>query len=811
MQTYTDSHPHGPAISKKTCDHLEWHRVLERLAYHCHGPVAQDEALSLDFPGDVSVLNTRLDRITEARTLLDAGRAPPVGQVVDVIPAATRAARGGVLEPEELVAIGQHLDVAARCRRFFGEVMAGAPNLVAVADDLADRPDLARTILDSFDAGGDVLDSASGELGHLRTRVTGLHAQLKESIHGVLSGDEYADLLQDEYYTIREDRYVLPIKSGHKRHVKGIVHGWSASGQTVYIEPEAVMQANNRLLMAQAEVDREIRRVLTRLSKQVGGELAVLKRSQVAIITLDLATAGAALSKELECTRPTITEARRLHLKQARHPLLLLQEVDVVPNDLGLGEPQQALVITGPNTGGKTVALKTVGLCTLMGLAGLHIPAQAGSIVPRVPGVFTDIGDEQSLSSNKSTFSGHIANIMAIFEAVEPGSMVLLDELVVGTDPLQGAALAQAICERFADLETLVLVTTHYESLKALPFDDDRFRNGAVGFDAERHRPTYALELDVPGASSALATARRLGLTTSIVERAIELTGPEQRRLDTIIQRLEAETAAARQARLDIERERDELRGQLEEVKSARERLRERLRDGIARERDQALRTARGLRDDLERMQRQLKDAHKQKDPEFLARQQRRVGRMMGQMIEAQRETATAAAGPAVVAAKLKVGQRVWVKSLMNNAELISLPDNKGRCEVRAGIITSHVHLSELRLTQDGPDLAAPRAKPRAPKKPKPEVTWETAGPQTPANTVDVRGMRGDPAIEQVEQFIDGLFEADESVAFIIHGHGTGILKKLVRERIPENRCVKDWRRGERGEGGDGVTAVLLK
>ncbi|MGK0359577.1 MAG: DNA mismatch repair protein MutS2, partial [Bradymonadia bacterium] len=434
-RSYTNSHTQSPAISQKTCNHLEWHRVLDRLAYHCHGPVAQHEALGLDFPSDVSVLNTRLDRITEARTLLDAGRAPPVGQVVDVIPAAIRASRGGVLEPEELVSIGQHLDVAARCRRFFGEVMGGAPNLVAVADNLADRPDLARTILDSFDAGGDVLDSASGELGQLRTRVTGLHVQLKESIHTVLSGDEYADLLQDEYYTIREDRYVLPIKSGHKRHVKGIVHGWSASGQTVYIEPEAVLQANNRLLMAQADVDREIRRVLTRLSAQVGGELGVLRRSQVAIVTLDLATAGAHLSKELKCSRPTITEARRLHLKQARHPLLLLQDVAVVPNDLSLGEPQQALVITGPNTGGKTVALKTVGLCTLMGLAGLHIPALAGSVVPRVPGLFTDIGDEQSLSSNKSTFSGHIANIMAIFEAVEPGSMVLLDELVVGTDP----------------------------------------------------------------------------------------------------------------------------------------------------------------------------------------------------------------------------------------------------------------------------------------------------------------------------------------------------------------------------------------
>lgn len=801
-----------PDISRKTCDHLEWHRVLERLAHHCRGPVAHAAALGLDFPADQSVLNQRLDRITEARTLLDAGRSPPVGQVVDVIPAVTRAARGGLLEPEELIAVGQHLEVAARCRRFFSELLVGAPNLVEVANDLADRPDLGRALLDSFDPDGGLVDSASGELGHLRTRVAGLHAQLKESIHSVLGGEEYADLLQDDYYTIREDRYVLPVKSGHKRHVKGIVHGWSASGATVYIEPEAVMQANNRLLMAQAEVDREVRRILTKLSRQVGGELEVLRRSQAAIITLDLTCAGAELSKELDASRPKIVAERTLHLKQARHPLLLLQGVAVVPNDLSLGQPQQALVITGPNTGGKTVALKTIGLCTLMGLAGLHIPAKPGSVVPRVEGVFTDIGDEQSLSANTSTFSGHIANIMSILAAHTPGSMVLLDELVVGTDPLQGAALAQAICERFADLDALLLVTTHYESLKALPFDDPRFRNGAVGFDAGKGVPTYALELDVPGASSALATARRLGLTPSIVERAVELTGPQQRRLDAIIRTLEAETAAARTARQQLEADRAELAGQLAEVESARTRLRERLRDGIARERDLALRTARGVRDDLERLARQLKDAEKAKDADWVARQQRRVGRVMGEVIEAQRETSAAAAGPAVDASKLRIGQKVWVKSLMNTAELVTLPDDRGRCEVRAGIITSHVHLSELRLNRDGPDLAPPKAS--KPKKAPPKreaLTWETAPPQVPDNTVDVRGMRGEEAIERVEQFLDQLYEADQGVAFIIHGHGTGVLKKLVRERIPQSRLVIDWRRGGRHEGGDGVTAVLLR
>ena len=809
-----------PVVPEKTRRHLEWGRILERLAWHCRGPVAADRALGLEFAADPAELDLRLARVDEARSLIDAHKAPPISGVPDILASAARASRGGLLEAEELIGVGHHLDVAARCRRFFEQLMAGAPHLKEVAEGLAQAPDLAREILGAFDESGGLADHASGELGHLRGRVAGLHTQLKESIQHLVKAPEFSELLQDDFYTIREDRYVLPIKAGHKGHVPGIVHGWSQSGATVFIEPEAVLQANNRLLMAQAEVDREIRRILQQLSDRVGRLYEPLKRSQDALATLDLALAAGSLSEELDASTPVINDEGVLHLKTARHPLLVLSGINVVPNPVVLAAGQRGLVITGPNTGGKTVALKTAGLCALMAMAGLHIPAGPGSQVPRTPGVFTDIGDEQSLAESKSTFSGHIANLKAIFAAIRPGSLVLLDEIVVGTDPVQGAALAQAILERLADLGTFVVVTTHYESLKALPLQDDRFRNGAVGFDAERRVPTYRLELDVPGSSSALSTARRLGLDPAIVDRATELTGPEARRLDTLIQQLEAETAALHAARTGLEAERRELTILLASVNEKEERLRVRLREGVARERDQALRSAKAAREELDKLRRHLLDPARRRDATWIESQRSRVGDLVEKLVTESRAAEESVAGPVLDPAGLRVGQKVYVLSLNAEAELVSLPDDKGRCQVRLGLLTANVVATDLRARREAAVAAAakkaaaraavevPRERPASASEP---VTWETAPPQTPDNTVDVRGMRGDEALEEVERFLDAQVEREMGVAYVIHGHGTGALKREIREWLGHTRYARDWRRGERTEGGDGVTAVLLR
>ncbi|MBU0550624.1 endonuclease MutS2 [Myxococcota bacterium] len=793
-------------IPQKTRVHLEWDKILNQLAQHCRGPVAARQALSLDIP-EADERQARLACCSEARALLDRGHSPPLGLPADVQRAVALARRGGILEGEELQQIGVHLETAARVRRYLGDFIDEAPHLIAIAERLADLPHLARDLLDSFDERGELADSASGELGDLRLRVASLHEGLKARVDSLVRDPEYAGLLQDDFFTIREDRYVLPVKSGHKNHVAGIVHGWSGSGATVYIEPQPVVEANNHLRLAQADIDKEIRRILKRLSQRVGEESEAIRRSMQALDELDFAVATGRLSRELECSAPIIEEGG-LRLKAARHPLLLLDGIKVVANDIILSDEQRGLVITGPNTGGKTVALKTAGLCTLMALSGLHIPADEGSSVPPTPGVFTDIGDEQSLSESHSTFSGHIANIKAILAKVKPGSLVLLDELVVGTDPLQGAALAQAILEAFVDIGAFILVTTHYQSLKALPFNDDRFRNGAVGFDAERHAPTYKLRLDIPGASSALQTARRLGLAMEIVERAAALAGPEQRQLEQVILRLEQEAATLEAERRALASQRRKLEVAVTAAEAHEARLKQRLKDGLERERSQALLEARQLREELRRIKKTIKAQRKEEmGAEAVSRQGAAVDKVVSVITQQQAAERAEAAGPPIDAAQLKLGQAVFVVSLDTTAELVALPDSRGRCEVRAGIMTLKVKADDLRY---GAAQQREAKRPQSAPKKAAEVTWETAQPQVPDNTVDVRGMRTEEAIEKIEAFFDEQYGRERNAAYVIHGHGTGTLKRMLRGWLPKSQYVRDTRPGLAHEGGDGVTAVLL-
>lgn len=815
-----------PTVPQKTLAHLEWDRVLTRLSEHCRGPVASARARALPFADGEAERAVRLARNSEARNLIDDGRVPPLGNPPDVDRPVTIASRGGVLDAEDLIDIGSFLESAWRTRKALEDLPDLAPRLAALAAQLVSLPDLSRELRDAFDERGELQNSASGELGSLRTKVGTLHEHLKQSVHSLLADADYTDLLQDEYYTVRDDRYVLPIKSGHKRHVPGIVHGSSQSGHTVFIEPQAVVEANNRLVLAQAEVDREIRRILAKLSKSVGNRATEIRASQETLAAIDLAFAAGFLSKELKGTSPLAAKDAPLGLKAARHPLLVLAGIDVVPNDIRLLPEQRGLVITGPNTGGKTVALKTVGLCALMALAGLHIPADEGSTLPLWPAVHTDIGDEQSLDDHRSTFSGHIANLVSILDALQPGSLVLLDEIAVGTDPVQGAALAQAILEGLVDRGVMVMTTTHFESLKALPFEDPRFRNGAVGFDVEAGGPTYRLRMDVPGSSNALSTARRLGLDPAMVERALELAGGQHQRLEQVIARMEAEQALAHNARLAAEKEQRRLEIARTELEAAQARLRQQIKDGVARERDQALREAKSLREDLEKLRRQVRRDQNRNDPAWLASQQGRAQQAIEQVITARKADVAQGSGAPLRPESLRVGQRVWVLSLENEAEIVALPDDKGRVEVRAGIVTARVAQTDLRAAETRKadrkagkrlrEAGAAEAEAAAvesgfiPPDPAPVVGWDALPPQVPDNTCDVRGQRVDDAIENVERFLDTVYERDGRVAFIIHGHGTGVLKRQLRLWLQKCKYVRDQRPGLRHEGGDGVTAVML-
>jgi DNA mismatch repair protein MutS2 len=814
-----------PIVSEKTRAHLEWPRLLERLSSHCRGSVARERALALDFASSPEELELRLGRVTEARALLDSGEVPELGDLLDVRKAVMHAARGGVLEAQDLFAVGRLVEASLRCRRFLNRQLNAAPRLAALLPLLAELPGLARDIFSCIDERGLVKDDASPELLDLRRRLRGLREDLERRIQSYLTDRDYADLLQDDFYTIREGRYVLPIKTTQKGQVPGIVHGWSNTGHTVFIEPEAVVETNNRVKLIEADAEREVYRILARLSSEVGAEGTRLEGMVEGLALLDLSFAAGALSKELFATEPVLGDDPVLELRQARHPLLDLGGVRPVPNDIKLAAGTQVLVVTGPNTGGKTVILKTAGLCTLLAHAGLHIPAADRSRVPRVPGVFSDIGDEQSIERHLSTFSGHLVNLMAMFSEVQPGSLVLLDELAAGTDPVQGAALAQAILESFAERGALALVTTHYQSLKVLPFSDARFKNGAMGVNPQTGAPTYRLTLDVPGASSALQTARRLGLDARIVERAESLAGQSERSLEAVLQKLDAETETARREREALARERQQLDKSLAEVREQERVLRARIKEGVKHERDAALDEARTLRDEIRALKRELREDSVRRSAELLEVGQQRADAILDRVTEQQRAEQRAEAGPPFAPDELRPGTKVWVLSLKRAAEVVTVADERGRLDVRSGKLLVEVDVHDLvrpSASAASPEKPRPRsgARPRTgPPTPAPPPAgssspgpdWQSGAPQTADNTLDLRGQRAEEALDSTERFLDQQIARDNTMAYIIHGHGTGALKREVRNYLRTCGYARAFRPGYPHEGGDGVTAVWLR
>jgi DNA mismatch repair protein MutS2 len=810
MSLFFDSHP-------KTLKHLEWQSILDRFAHHCRGDVAKKLALAWQFAENERVLQKRFQRLDEARMLLDERKSPPIGQPEEIVSAVQRASRGSILDAEELIPIALQLEASEKCVKFFSGLSSRYPHLDDLIQGLATLGDLAKEVLNSFDRDGQMLDHASGDLGALRSNVGVLHTQLKNKVHSLLKEEALEDMLQDEYYTIREDRYVLPIKSGHKRHVPGIVHGWSSSGATVFIEPQVVVEANNKLVMAQAEVDKEIRRILTKFSQKVGKFSTQILQTHDALVQLDLIFAAAELSKELKATSPQFTNDNIFHLKHAKHPLLILQNIKVVPNSIHLGDTQPILVVTGPNAGGKTVVMKTVGLCLLMAMAGFHIPADEGSTIPYVPSIFSDMGDEQNLGEGQSTFSGHVVNLRSIFHHLKPNSLILLDELAVGTDPIQGSALAQAVLEYFADQKSLVIVTTHYENLKVLPMQDRRFRNAAVEYDQKEGLPTYQLRYDSPGSSSALSTARRLGLPESLIERAMFLSGNQHRQLEEIIHKMELEVKAAQKAKQDAEIETRKLQQAKAQVERTQEKLNERMRRGLEQERSSALVEIKKLKDYIKATKQKINQNLMSEDE--LKEIDKTLSNKTDTIHNAVLDSKAELYGPPLDPASIRVGQKVWVITLETVAEVVAAPTDRGKVQVKAGLLSAQVDASSLRAPQQSTQggqkakLDTPSAFQAAPATglaKKKEVSWQNASPQHHGNTADVRGMRGDDAIQEVEKKMEELYAHGENVIFVIHGHGTGILKRYLREWLPNHRYVKGIRPGAPHEGGDGVTAALL-
>ena len=790
-----------PAIDAKTLEDLGWQRILAAWAKRCHTTRAAEVIASAGDERwlDLDAARRQLSQVAEARGLRDAGSPLPFARISDVRVALARAEKGATLDPEELVAVARTARGCAALASAIAGAGERAANLARISEAVGELGHVYHPILESFDDDGRLSDHASDALGKLRKRVAKLVAELERKAGALVDDPSISPHLQDRFYTQREDRYVVPIRVESRGQVAGIVHGTSGSGQTVFIEPQVLVELNNRLKLAECEVADEERRIYAQLSSYVAEETGALREAVAAATRLDEIDAAALLAIDLEATTPTLEPGGPLALARARHPLMLLAGKHCVANDIELAGGK-TLVISGPNAGGKTVALKTTGLAALMAAAGLPVCAGEGSALPWFEHIASDIGDSQSLEQDLSTFSARILHLNEFLNRAGDRSLVLIDEIAVGTEPEQGASLAQAVLEALAERRVMVVVTTHYERLKLLAGDGDRFVNASVGFDIEKLEPTFQLHLGAPGSSGALGVARRMGLARTVLARAESLLGDRRASVEGLIESLEQSRRELEAERAEIDRERRELAESLARARSAEHDARERARRAREGAHDEAVTALKQARLDLERISARIKKRAAAAD---LKEAERRIDQAARQI--AERAPAPPERGQAVDPERLSVGDPVFVPSLGSRATVLAAPE-AGRVVVSMGALKTTVDVSELRVE---PGRAAPRRGGVSVSAARPASARQTPV-RTADATLDLRGQRADEAVASLDRFIDQSLLASRDVIFVIHGHGTGALRSAVRAHLESSPAVTEWRPAEREEGGDGVTLGFL-
>ncbi|HEY4185704.1 MAG TPA: Smr/MutS family protein [Polyangia bacterium] len=832
---------------------LDWPELVGRLAALARSPLGQAACQALDDPrrlaATIDEARALALEVEEAANVLGRGIELPSLGFDDVRPFLDAAESAQILGPDELRPVALLCEITAEARRFFcaaPEDDAGGaapenrrrpstPELAAHATPLEPNRELARTIRETFDAAGEIRDEASPELARRRRERELISSRVRTDIERLMRDETHAPVMQDQFWTVRQDRYVLPLKASAKSMGLGIVHDSSRTGETVFVEPVAIVELNNRLKLADLEIQHEIRRILEALSRDVAEAAPALRANLEVLAELDVIAAKARLGVGYGGSPAALVDDTFVDLREARHPLLMLRAAQehfrVVPNDIVLGgDAARVLIVSGPNAGGKTVMLKTIGLAALMVRAGMLLPAAPGSRIGFFHEVLPDIGDRQSVMGDLSTFSAHLANLAAILRAAtgdaasasERRVLVLLDELMAGTNPEQGAALARATLETLAQLgdRALVVTTTHADALKALPESDPRFRNAGMEYDLAKLTPTFRVRTGTPGRSYAFDVAARMGMPASVLERAKELAGSTTAALEDVIATLEAREAALGEETARLAQARLEMEASTEDQRSARESLQRRERELAVHSRAAIEAAVREAREAIRAIVRQAQEAGSAR-----AAEDARVA--LADTAEAVlRELPKPAPPVATPAATLKIGSRVRLSALGTEAVVAQLPDERGRLKVTMGKVTVGVHVSELSESALGkvaaPVVASPanrkdirRANARAaalsgdapPANPDDTLGW--AVPSS-SNTLDLRGQRADDVRDAVEAYLDRAALDDRSPVVILHGHGTGALKKIVREYLAASPYVKRWAPGGKGQGGDGVTIVEI-
>ena len=782
---------------------LEFHRIREILTGFTSFSASRELAAGLMPVSDYTAISLSLKQPAEARRLLSLEPGFSIGEVTDIRETARMTALGRVLEPAELLEVRCTLEAVRKLRSSLTRLSEDLPLLWAIAEGTTALPGLEESINRCISPTAELLDSASPALAAIRHRLKEIREHLLDRLHSIINSPRGQRIAQESIVTEREGRYVIPIKIESRKEIKGIVHDISNSGATLFIEPWSTLPMGNELRELTIQERHEIDKILAVLSAKVAEYEAEISRNIALVAELDLALAKARYARKFGASEPVVIPPSEkpagsagLRLVAARHPLL---GEGAVPMTLEIGQDFSVLIITGPNTGGKTVALKTIGLLSLMAQAGIPIPASEESRLPVFDSIFADIGDEQSIEQTLSTFSWHIGNIVRIINSATENSLVLLDELGISTDPAEGSALARSILLHFLSLGTVTVATTHYSDLKAFAHTTDGFKNASLDFDPVTFEPTYHLSVGTPGGSNALATAARLGLAAEIIARAREMTAKGTQELEALLADLMNEKQRFCSLCGDLEKQRGEVEGRNAELASELERLRAEERRIIQEARDGVVKQAAELHREIQRAASELR---REKKKEVVERTRQALASVQKQLKadDWQAEAGTAAGAETADDSHITPGDTVWLKEVNIAAKVLSLSEETGQVEVQAGQTRLSLSIDRVAKTASSAGMALPASAP---------VRIE-AGAGAVSLELDLRGRRADEVEAELDSYLNNASLANLEEVRIIHGIGGGTVRSIVRESLASHPLVRAFRCGGQKEGGDGATIVQL-
>lgn len=783
---------------------LELDKILELLANETVSDFCREKALKIAPARDFDTIKQELQKTDDAFTLSAKFGTPHFRKIPEISASLKRAETGSSLSFRELLDAAKVLRETAVLCDWYSQCENMENSLAEYFRGLTPIKPLEQRISESIVSEEEMSDAASPELASIRKRITRQGLQIREQLDGMLKNKTTRGFLQDAVVTMRDGRYVVPVKSEHKSDVPGLVHDTSATGQTFFIEPMSVVEANNEIRILKAREQAEIERITRELSAAVGENAAAISENFRLSQILELYFAKANLGAKMKAITPRLSEEPKVVLKNAKHPLL--DRDTAVPISVEIGENYSCLIITGPNTGGKTVAIKTVGLLTLMTMCGLMIPAGDGSEVGFFDRIFVDIGDEQSIEQSLSTFSSHITNVIGIINNAGERSLALIDELGSGTDPVEGAALAVSILTSLKNVGAKVLATTHYQEVKLFALETDGVENASCEFDVETLKPTYRLIVGVPGKSNAFAISQKLGMPSRIISRAEELVSSENRRFEQVIDQLESarkELEQLKESAAISERNAKMTESELKQKLSALEQEKEKELENARRRAVSIIEQTRAQSDILLN---QLEELKKEKDKEALRKgisdAKSRTNSALNRMFDEANPVVERKVEDYIPPRPFKQGDTVRLADTSREGVLLTVPNMNGVCYVQTGSMKVKTTAKNLRLVEKKPE-----------KKPAGSVKKRVSSNMTRRGgmELDIRGKMGDEGVLEVDRFIDGAIMAGLSQIVIIHGKGTGALRAAVQQALKRNPAVKSFRAGEYGEGEAGVTVVELK